>query len=78
MKWHKPASHSCHPQSLGLSSAACPLIYILELEGTHKGCGTLLLVAEVGGNDCSFTWDVFEAIFHRNVWESSMSVNIPL
>ena len=49
------------------------ILFTLELEG----CGTLLLwqhrlwyfaAAEVGGNDCGFTWDVLKPPFHRNVY----------
>ena len=37
--------------------------------------------AEVGGNDCGFMWDVFEATFSQkrlSQRESNVSVNIPL
>ena len=56
------------------------ILSILELEGAHEGCGTFA-AAEVGGKDCGYTWDVFEATFSRNQIcrrESSVSVSIPL
>ena len=70
---HTPAILSLLDEVLQL------ILSILELEGTQ----TLwyFAAAEVGGNDCGFTWDVFEATFaqKRLCWrESNVSVNIPL
>ena len=55
-----PFSHSCHPQSLGLRSAANPSN--LEFEDTLW----YFAAVEVGGKDWGFTWDVFEVTFSQN------------
>ena len=55
------------------------ILSLLELEGA-QGCGTFVAAA-VGGKDCGYMWDVFEATFSQNQLcqrESSVSVNIPL
>lgn len=73
-----PSLHSCHPQSLGLSSAVDPF-HSWTWRYTRRLW--FFAAAEVGGNDWGFTWDDFEATFSQNRLcqrESNASVNIPL
>ena len=72
------SSHSCHPQSLGWSSAADPF-----QSWTWRYTQRLwyFAAAEVGGNDCNSMCHVFEATLSQKCLcqrESSVSVNIPL